>query len=61
MSYISNGAHKPALDKLTPSQTRVLCEEFFYTMGHKQRYAIAAKFPGLYKMVFGDLPDGVRL
>ena len=55
-----NGAHKPELDNLTPAQTRVLCEELFYTMDCEQRFKIAVKLPGLYQMVFGDLPDSVK-
>lgn len=52
-------AHKPELDNMTPAQIRVLCEELLYTMDIDQREKIALKLPGLYKMVYGTLPQGV--
>lgn len=57
MSNVNGGAHKPELDNMTPAMIRVLCEELLYTMDCDQRWKIAKKIPGIYKMVYGSLPE----
>jgi hypothetical protein len=47
-------AHRPALDDMSPSQIRVVCEHLLYTMDGEQRRSLMAAFPGLYAMVFPD-------
>lgn len=57
MPNVNNGAHRPELDNMTPAMIRVLCEELLYTMDYEQRRKIATKLPGIYKMVFGSIPE----
>lgn len=59
MPNVNGGAHKPELDNMTPAMIRVLCEELLYTMDCDQRRKIAKKIPGIYKMVYGSLPDAM--
>jgi hypothetical protein len=47
-------AHKPALDKMSPAQIRVVCEHLLYTMETKQRESLMKAFPGLYLMLETD-------
>lgn len=46
------GAHKPELDKLSPAQIRVVCEQLLYTMKTDERRNLMATFPGLYVLIF---------
>lgn len=59
MPNVNGGAHKPELDNMTPAMIRVLCEELLYTMDCDQRQKVAKKIPGIYKMVYGSLPENM--
>jgi len=56
---MQTGPHKPELDEMSPSQIRVLCEQLLYTMDIEQRIKVSTEIPGIYKMVFGRLPEAV--
>ena len=50
-------AHKPELDKMSPAQIRVVCEQLLYTMDTDQRHKFMATFPGLYCLIFPGHED----
>lgn len=50
-------AHKPELDRMSPAQIRVVCEQLLYTMAPEQRGKLMQAFPGLYLMMFPDAKD----